>query len=157
MKDEDPQTKGFSIRNVLRADDITIELMMGVTVTAPPPYISKDPLPPFDALAAMSESIYPSEDHFTPELPSSLTPSAAKWAPEVLADTNGHPEAPWTAVRDAWGHPVDAADGYDLATAVVAWAKALTWLAVPAGKPPIQLLVDIEKYYLSAPFVGQVA
>jgi hypothetical protein len=130
--------------------------MMGVSVTAPPPYISADPIQPFDALAAMSEDVYTDADKYIPTLPSFLTPSATEWTPEPLANTNTDPAAPWTTAQRAWENPIDAVDGYDLPTAVMAWAKALRWPAIPVGKIPKTLVDGIEQYYLSAPFIGQV-
>jgi hypothetical protein len=105
----------------------------------------------------MSEDVYTEEDNYTPKLPSSLTSSMTEWAPDPLADTKVDLAAPWTAVQKAWDNPVDAAEGYDLATAVVAWAQTLSWFTTPVGKLPTQLVAGIEQYYLSAPFMGQVA
>jgi hypothetical protein len=130
--------------------------MMGVSVTAPPPYTPAHPIQPFDALAAMSEDVYTEEDHYKPELPLSLTSSLTKWAPEPLADTKDDPAAPWKAVQKAWANPVDAEEGYDLATATAAWAQTLSWFTTPVGKLPTQLVAGIEQYYMSAPFMGQV-
>jgi hypothetical protein len=155
--DEDPQIHGNNIPNLLHSNDsATVDLVMGVSVTAPPPHNPADPIQPFDVLAAMSEDVFTEEDHYTPKLPSSLATSLTKWAPEPLVDTTDDPAAPWQAVQKAWANPVDAVEGYDLATAVTAWAETLGWFTTPVGKLPTQLVAGIEQYYMSAPFIGQV-
>jgi hypothetical protein len=144
--DEDRQIHGNNIPSPFHSkDSATADLMTGVSVAAPPPYISADPIQPFDALAAMSEDVYTEEDHYTPELPSSLTSCLTKWAPEPLADTEDNLAAPWKAVPKAWANPVDA---------VAAWARTLSWFTTPVGKLPTQLVAGIEQYYMSAPFMS---
>jgi hypothetical protein len=154
---EDPQSANSDVKSLLRNDNaITVEHMMGVTVTAPEPYISADPLQPFDALAAMSVDVYADEDLYKPTLPSFVTASNLQWAPGPLADDANKKTAPWDAVKKAWQDPIDVIDDSDVSVAVSAWAKALGWSTVPPSQLPTQLLLDLETLYLDAPFVGQV-
>ena len=135
-------------------------LIMAVTMTAPPPTISPDPLQPFDAIAAMSEDVYTDED-FTdrppPALPATLTSSVDTWNPIPLANTHTNPTLPWATVKAAWESPADEGLGYNVVAAVAAWANAMQWAQVPNAGIPMQLVVGIEDFYMSAPFSGQVS
>jgi hypothetical protein len=101
----------------------------------------------------MSEDVYMKEDHYTPELPSSLTSVDAR----TIGRHKGQSGSTVEAVEKAWANLVHAVEGYDLVTTIVAWVQMLSWFTVPVRKLPTQLVAGIGQYYMSAPFMGQMA
>jgi hypothetical protein len=135
---------------------------MGITLTAPPPYLSNDPILPFDAHAAMSEAVFTCAE--TPSLPSSIVPTNPNYNPAPLADTDK--AAPWKALRQVWDQPIHTVSAGQNLMEVVAttWAAAFGWDAKAldgVGTP--KLLIDgnggnggLEVEYMACPFIAAV-
>lgn len=129
--------------------------MMGVTVSAPPPFLSLDLVKPFEAARAMAKDVFVDADPFHPELPLTPLPVAAgPWRPAPLDIVADMPAKPWENARDVWSTPTTGDE--DIKTLVDACMGAFGWTLdlSPAAHIP-QLLIDaLETEYLQPPLIG---
>ena len=59
-------------------------MIMAVDVTAPPAFVSKDLIQPFNSLAANFLAVLPeASDQFNPTIPSGVLWAAADWTPQT--------------------------------------------------------------------------
>lgn len=128
---------------------------MGVTLSAPPPFLSLDLVKPFEAAQAMAKDVFAEDDPFHPELPLTPLPVAAgPWRPEPLEIAADKPAKSWEKARDVWS--TSSTGDADIGTLVDACVSAFGWTLdlSPAAHIP-QLLIDtLETEYLQPPLIG---
>lgn len=144
------------MQNLLKHDDdLTIDLMMGVTFSAPPPFLSLDLVKAFEAAQAMAKDVFAQDDLFHPKLPLTPLPVAAgPWRPEPLEIATDRPAKPWEKARDVWS--TSNTGDADIKTLVDACASAFGWTLdlSPAAKIPKLLIDTLETEYLQPPLIG---
>lgn len=161
--DEDPLLHGNQIPSLMDGNNgLTVDLIMGITLTAPPPLLSADLIKPFDAKDAMAQDIFTDTDHengLNPALVPKPVFAQPDWNPiaRLGADTD---EIRWTTAQTAWRSPDDLGAGlngktWGLSDVASMWGGAMQWKESVAATFPTTLVDEIETYYVSAPFVGQ--
>lgn len=119
--------------------------MMGVLLTAPPPYMAPDKLPTFniedaDLQELRAEKIFPNS-----------APSHTEWEPE-------DPQtgvAQWKAVQDSWTNPSWGIGSEGQMGFVGKWAEAFGWdnAMSQLAAIPMRLQEMFEELYVAAPLM----
>ncbi|PHH93130.1 hypothetical protein CDD83_510 [Cordyceps sp. RAO-2017] len=142
----DPRSSGNNINDLLKSDDGSLPLMMGVQITAPKPTISPDPFPAFKVADADLQSLI-AERLF----PQSVDTDAA-WAP---TESNADVKKQYQDALDGWTNPAAGADmqkGF-----VGALADCLKWDNVKALQSiagiPERLKNGFMDSYVAAPLL----
>lgn len=161
---EDPILHGNYIDTLTDgSSNLTVDLIMGLTLTSPPPILSKDLILPFDAKDAMAQDVFTDQDHaagLNPLLEPKPVHTASDWNPVAhptgVQDTD---ESLWTSAQSSWQNPQDLGAGlqgktWGLTDVADMWKRAMMWKGAPVPAFPISFVNDIETYYMSAPFVG---
>ncbi|KAJ5675307.1 transcriptional activator srcap [Penicillium maclennaniae] len=150
----DPSSGSDSSSPILNNTDKTIDLMMGLTLQAPPPTLSDDSIKDFNALESMSRDVFEEDEH--PNVPSNVQTPSTAWLPAARSGTGSDPAQPWKDVQGTWASPKLSRVAID--SAVSAWANAFGYGSMSAAAPPrASTLADVEVDYMTAPFVSVAA
>lgn len=129
--------------------------MMGVLFHPPPPILSADLIPAFDAVLSQLQDVTPDPP---PPLPNSTTQEDTAWLPVApTPPPPSDPAAPWQAVQDLWTSPKLGPGS--AAEAVQAWVGVMVW-GVDAGltgEVPVRLVQGLQEMYVAAPLVAAAA
>lgn len=139
--DEDPLVKPRS-SELLKSDNVSTNLMMGVLVTAPGPILSDDKIKKYKFEKAMLQNVFspPSKARPFPEVKASST----NWLPLKPLSADGQ----WGAVKEAWGKEL----GQD--ESINAWKRGFSWDdAELNGHGPPVLLKSFDEFYMAAPLL----
>jgi hypothetical protein len=140
--------------------DLTVELIMGLTLTAPPPILSKDPIVPFNAKDANSQDVFTDQDPVHPFLDPKPIFAQDDWNPQARpVGVGDDDEELWIQAQSAWKNPTDlgtASTGkqWGLTDVVGMWGDAMGWKEGVDAFFPSVFVDAIEIYDMSAPFVG---
>ena len=160
---EDPLMSGNHISTLVDGTtDLTIDLVMGITFSAPPPVLSHDLILPFNAKDAMAQDVFTEEDHakgLNPSLLPEPVYTSAAWNPAPHPPVPDTDEKLWADARTAWENPEFLVEGrggkvWGLKDVVGMWGNAMHWKDLPDAEMPSVLVDGLEGYYMSAPFVG---
>ncbi|KAK6338299.1 hypothetical protein TWF730_002363 [Orbilia blumenaviensis] len=135
----DPTKVGNNVSTLLNGKENTANLLSSIVITAPPPMISQDTIPKFDALKAMQEPV-----------------PAGTFPDETPSDTDRLPQPPvagaqqWTNIEQEW------AKAPTVNALVTAWQTVMGWKG-PAltGAPPANVLANFDNLYLGAPLFSK--
>lgn len=150
----DPSSGSDSSSPLLNNTDKTIDLMMGITLQAPPPILSDDPIKDFNALESMSRDIFEQDEH--PSITSDVQAPSIAWLPAARSETGTDPAQPWKDVQSTWASPKLPRGAID--AAVSAWADAFGYAGLSAEAPVrAATLAGVEVDYMAAPFISVAA
>lgn len=136
---------------------------MGLTLTAPPPILSKDLILPFNAKDAMAQDVFTDQDHtagLSPLVEPKPVFAKPDWNPVGHATgVQDDDESLWTSAQSSWQNPQDLGAGlagrvWGLPDVANMWKEAMVWKEGIVPAFPTSFVNDIETYYMSAPFVG---
>lgn len=145
-------SQGNQIQTLLNGDDPTVSLLNGVTVTAPRPYFSTDPIPPFNVLLSNIDIVNDGEVFDVYNVPRCEGP----WDPVPVADR----VAQYAVVEKAWLNPGAGQEAAQKAATMWAtlWAGPGETPPEIVGGPPAGMLGPnrgvFEMDYLEAPMVS---
>ena len=158
MIPDDPQHNPSDGRNnndstLLDSGGTGIPLMMGVTLTAPPPILSPDKLPRFNIADADLLNLT-AQKHF----PEQTSPHQEFRPVEPLVDSKSHEDTPqYDAVFDAWTHPAwESVMPGAAARFVQKWARTFGWDAAALSQLaalPAKLEAQFSGLYVVAPLL----
>ncbi|KAK3320289.1 hypothetical protein B0T19DRAFT_361934 [Cercophora scortea] len=146
--EQDPMLKGNNVRGLLGgatsgAEIGTIPLVMGLTITPPAPYKSKDRIPKFNLVEDIKLTVngkgYP--------FPDTITTASDMWAPRApIKDKD-----PWDDVKNKWADERNRPEDV-----VKMWAKRLRFEdGSLSGKRPAALLRRFETMVPALPMVAR--
>lgn len=133
--------------SILKTDNPTIPLTMGVTISAPSPRLPVGKGLLFDPAKQKPENAFP-EDRNYPNFPTT-SPASTKWHPAKLLEKEGEqrviPKGEWDDVSKRWQE-----SSKNLGT-VSKWCSAFSWKASLKAKAPDQLIKNFGTLYMAAP------
>lgn len=150
--------------SILKTDNPTIPLTMGITISAPGPYHPEDHILPFNPAEQKPTIAFPRDR--CPKFP--ITSEAnTEWQPEPDEDLAVEIAAEiaaqikrgiavriaarvaekirWSRVSEKWR------DSTENESTVNLWSKAFSWKVTPKGKAPDQLIKDFGNLYMVPP------
>jgi hypothetical protein len=114
------------------SSNLTVDLIMGITLTAPPPALSNDLIKAFDAKDASAQDVFTDQDHFEPTIAPAPAFAQPNWNPSAHPAGVGDDDATlWTQAQTAWqngedlGQSSTAGKVWDLADISDIWAGAM--------------------------------
>lgn len=125
--------------------------MTGVLLQPPPPILSKDLIPSFDAVLAQLQDVTPDPP---PAFPDPTAQEDPAWLPLAPAPPPpDDPAKPWEEVQELWTAPgLGSGAGVE---AVQAWAAVMGWGAEEVtGQVPVRLVQGLQEMYVAAPLVA---
>ena len=140
---------------------LTVDLIMGITFSAPPPVLSHALMLPFNAKDAMAQDVFTEEDHkngLNPSLLPELVYTSAAWNPAPHQDVPDTDDTLWADARTAWEKSDFLVEGqggkvWGLKDVVGMWGNAMQWKDLPDADMPNVLVDGLEGYCMSAPFI----
>lgn len=119
--------------------------MMGIEIIAPKPTLSEDKIPKFNAIDAMSQSVFVQGQE--PIFPK-YTDASGSWSPDKVEDEDGQ----WKAVHDLWEKPEAGVESRQKTMDL--WKEAMFWEKELRGDAPEILLNKFDNLYLAAPLIS---
>jgi hypothetical protein len=150
---DDPSGGNNNVSTLLNSADTSVPLMMGVTLTAPPPILSPDKLPAFE-IADASLLNLPAKKNFPEE-----EEAHSEFSPvEPIVGPEPYPEKPqYDAVYAAWTVPTWSTGTPGATTTFVQkWAKAFGWdenAMSQVSTMPTKLKAQFNNLYVAAPLL----
>lgn len=143
--DTDPSISGNNVPELLNSKKGGIPLMMGVRLTAPPPYMAPDKLPTFNIEDADLEELRAEKSFPNPTL------SHTEWEP----DDPQTGVAQWKAAHDSWTNPAWGIGPEGQVGFVRKCAEALGWDNTMSqfAAFPVRLQEKFEELYVAAPLM----
>lgn len=133
---------------MLSGTDVAITLMMGVSIFAPMPTLCQDLIPAFDALKAMSQSVF--DQGKEPIFPPANISEEPSWEP--LEGVGG--EQQWVEAKNTWKTPRMGKESQQ--KSVDLWLAAMFWTEKLDGAMPALLNENFDDIYLAAPLLSVV-
>ena len=143
------------------SSNLTVDLIMGITLAAPPPVLSSDLIKPFDAKDASAQDVFTDQDKFEPSIVPIPVFAQPDWNPAPHpTGVSGDDKALWSKAQKAWQNGEDLGVGasagkvWGLKDVAEFWKGAILWKKGASPEFPTSFVHDIESYYMSAPFIS---
>lgn len=137
--------KNNDLASILKADNPTIPLTMGVIISAPDPRLPEEKILPFNPALQKPKNAFPEDSNY-PNFPDT-SPASTQWCPVMPEGQPPPSKNSWAHVSDKWQESTKNQE------TVRQWSSAFSWKATLKAKAPDRLIKEFGKLYMAPPIL----